>query len=109
MGEPNPDLARDVSSSLTVASIHTVTSVNLTPIPHKKFTSREPSTITTGTDLLPICRVCQLPGDYQDPLFTPCRCSGTLRFIHYTCLKVSYSTFVVNHKNFTHYNFVVFF
>ncbi|XP_060084984.1 E3 ubiquitin-protein ligase MARCHF8-like [Ylistrum balloti] len=85
------NLAQVASSNLTVASIHTIgtvsmSSANLTPLPQKKlFYSREAS--VTGTDLLPICRICQLPGDIADPLFSPCRCSGTLGFIHYTCLK----------------------
>lgn len=93
-GSSNPtigassSLAQAVSSNLTVASIHTIGSANVTPRLQKKFTSRE-SSITTGTDLLPICRICQMPGDAQDPLFTPCRCSGTLGFIHFSCLKVS--------------------
>ncbi|CAC5401146.1 MARCH1_8 [Mytilus coruscus] len=81
----DPNLAQAVSSTLTVASIHTIGSVNLTPQLQKKFTSRESS--MTGTDLLPICRICQMPGDAQDPLFSPCRCSGTLGFIHFSCLK----------------------
>jgi len=90
MGDPELDLAQIGSSNLTVASIHTIGTIgsaNLTPLPQKKFYSREGS--VAGTDLLPICRICQLPGDIADPLFTPCRCSGTLGFIHYTCLKVS--------------------
>jgi hypothetical protein len=87
----DPNLAQAVSSNLTVASIHTIGSASLTPQLQKKFTSRESS--ITGTDLLPICRICQMPGDAQDPLFSPCRCSGTLGFIHFTCLKVSKSIY----------------
>lgn len=84
---PDPTLVQLGSSNITIASIHTIGSCNLTPLPQKKkFYSREGS--VTGTDLLPICRICQLPGDMVDPLFSPCRCSGSLRFIHYSCLKV---------------------
>ena len=37
----------------------------------------------------PICRICHLPGEKQHPLISPCRCSGTLQFIHTFCLTVS--------------------
>ncbi|CAG5120125.1 unnamed protein product [Candidula unifasciata] len=39
-----------------------------------------------GTDLLSVCRICQLPGDGDDILFSPCRCSGSLKSVHYNCL-----------------------
>lgn len=80
MWDYDPDLVIVASS---------VGSVNITPLPIKKFTytSCEPSEV--GTDLLPICRICQLPGDKEDSLFSPCRCSGSVRYIHQSCLKVS--------------------
>lgn len=59
-------------------------SANVTPLPIKKWPRSNDS--DTGTDIVPICRICHLPGDKEDPLFKPCRCSGTLRFIHYGCL-----------------------
>uniref|UniRef100_A0A8C5LUZ8 E3 ubiquitin-protein ligase MARCHF8 n=1 Tax=Leptobrachium leishanense TaxID=445787 RepID=A0A8C5LUZ8_9ANUR len=33
-----------------------------------------------------ICRICHCEGDEENPLITPCRCTGTLRFVHQTCL-----------------------
>lgn len=54
-----------------------------TPLPIKKFKAPESD---AGTDLLPVCRICQLPGDKEDFLFSPCRCSGTMMFVHYLCL-----------------------
>ncbi|GAB1601559.1 E3 ubiquitin-protein ligase MARCH4-like [Argonauta hians] len=60
------------------------TSANATPLPIKKWPCSNDS--DTGTDMLPICRICHLPGDKEDSLFKPCRCSGTLRFIHNGCL-----------------------
>lgn len=64
-----------------------LTSANATPLPIKKWPCSNDS--DTGTDILPICRICHLPGDKEDSLFKPCRCSGTLRFIHNGCLMVS--------------------
>ncbi|XP_031751327.1 E3 ubiquitin-protein ligase MARCH1 isoform X3 [Xenopus tropicalis] len=33
-----------------------------------------------------ICRICHCEGDEENPLITPCLCTGTLRFVHQTCL-----------------------
>ncbi|XP_023592392.1 E3 ubiquitin-protein ligase MARCHF1 isoform X4 [Trichechus manatus latirostris] len=33
-----------------------------------------------------ICRICHCEGDEESPLITPCRCTGTLRFVHQSCL-----------------------
>lgn len=43
----------------------------------------------SGTDNFSFCRICQMQGDNRDPLFSPCRCSGSLRYVHNSCLKVS--------------------
>jgi RING-variant domain len=36
------------------------------------------------------CRICQLSSDEANvgPLISPCRCSGTLKFVHQKCLAV---------------------
>lgn len=39
----------------------------------------------TMTDI-PVCRVCHCEGDELHPLFHPCKCSGSIRFIHQDCL-----------------------
>lgn len=44
---------------------------------------------STISSLCPICRICQCPGDAKNVLISPCRCSGSLKFIHGTCLRVS--------------------
>lgn len=31
-------------------------------------------------------RICHCEGDEESPLITPCRCTGTLRFVHQSCL-----------------------
>jgi len=37
---------------------------------------------------LNICRICHMPGeDGEEILISPCRCAGTLQFIHNTCLQ----------------------
>ncbi|KAH8995527.1 hypothetical protein EDB86DRAFT_1097648 [Lactarius hatsudake] len=32
------------------------------------------------------CRICSAPGELDQPLFHPCKCSGTIRYIHQDCL-----------------------
>ncbi|KAH9504674.1 hypothetical protein Btru_062552 [Bulinus truncatus] len=39
----------------------------------------------SDSDLLNSCRICQVPGD-NDTLVSPCRCSGSLKYVHYHCL-----------------------
>lgn len=63
-----------------------ITSVEVTPLPRTKFP--RPPESDAGTDLLNTCRICHLPGsdDGDDVLFSPCRCSGSLKYVHDTCL-----------------------
>jgi hypothetical protein len=36
----------------------------------------------------PTCRICYLHNsDMENPLVSPCKCSGSMKFIHYKCLK----------------------
>lgn len=35
-----------------------------------------------------VCRICITDEDTKEnPLFAPCKCTGTMKFIHYECLK----------------------
>ena len=29
-----------------------------------------------------VCRICRMEGSHEQPLFNPCNCSGSIRFIH---------------------------
>lgn len=42
--------------------------------------------IIVNQSTVPICRICLCPGDDREGLITPCRCSGTMMHVHYTCL-----------------------
>ncbi|KAJ2710175.1 hypothetical protein H4R19_003878, partial [Coemansia spiralis] len=35
----------------------------------------------------PVCRVCRGEGSAGEPLFFPCRCSGSIKYIHQLCLE----------------------
>lgn len=37
---------------------------------------------------LPVCRICLMEeNEIDNPLFAPCKCSGSMRHIHHGCLK----------------------
>ena len=39
---------------------------------------------------MPVCRICQLPGmEPANHLISPCRCLGSIRYVHNNCLLVS--------------------
>ena len=45
---------------------------------------------STLSSLNPLCRICQCPAEANNVLITPCRCDGSLKHIHATCLLVRY-------------------
>jgi hypothetical protein len=51
----------------------------------KAIIIRDPS--AAGSNGLPLCRIC-LSEDYENinPLFSPCKCSGTMKYVHLGCL-----------------------
>ena len=88
-GHPAAPIGLDYSDNgihSCLSSASCLTSAMSTPLAIKKFKAPDSD---AGTDLLPVCRICQLPGDKEDFLFSPCRCSGTMMFVHYLCLLVS--------------------
>ncbi|KAL5033528.1 hypothetical protein BDV3_000502 [Batrachochytrium dendrobatidis] len=42
---------------------------------------------TSLPDTEHICRVCRFPGTDEDPLFHPCKCAGSMKFVHQLCLE----------------------
>ena len=43
----------------------------------------------TGSAVYSICRICHMPEDESEMLISPCRCAGTMQFIHNACLQVT--------------------
>jgi hypothetical protein len=37
----------------------------------------------------PMCKICHMNAKENDPLISPCRCSGTMQYMHCGCLMVS--------------------
>ncbi|XP_067936311.1 E3 ubiquitin-protein ligase MARCHF8-like [Watersipora subatra] len=42
---------------------------------------------STLSSLHPVCRICQNPAEKNNALLTPCRCDGSLKYVHGTCLR----------------------
>ncbi|KAJ1902216.1 hypothetical protein LPJ66_000211 [Kickxella alabastrina] len=40
-----------------------------------------------GTEEVAICRVCRGEATPEEPLFYPCRCSGSIKYVHQVCLE----------------------
>ncbi|MEJ1287835.1 membrane-associated ring finger (C3HC4) 1 [Cricetulus griseus] len=47
---------------------------------------KPPNAYDDESDTFEVCRICHCEGDEESPLITPCRCTGTLRFVHQSCL-----------------------
>ncbi|XP_055986399.1 E3 ubiquitin-protein ligase MARCHF8 isoform X1 [Sorex fumeus] len=43
--------------------------------------------ISPGSTSGDACRICHCEGDEESPLITPCHCTGSLHFVHQTCLQ----------------------
>ena len=57
-----------------------------------------------GEEYTRACRVCFIEDDDEnDPLISPCKCTGSVRYIHYDCLKKWLNSKIVSkHTTFSH-------
>ena len=53
------------------------------PPPRDTVTSKPGSEAGLGFDT---CRICRSEGTPEEPLFYPCKCSGSIKFVHQECL-----------------------
>lgn len=44
--------------------------------------------MTDDDELETVCRICRMPAEAENPLYHPCRCSGSIRYVHSSCLNV---------------------
>ncbi|TFY83645.1 hypothetical protein EWM64_g363 [Hericium alpestre] len=52
----------------------------------EESSARMSSEVTDGDGEADTCRICSAPAEPDQPLFHPCKCSGTIRYIHQDCL-----------------------
>lgn len=56
----------------------------------KKLTDLDDISINSDKNSMskPLCRICYITSsDMENPLISPCKCNGTMKYIHYKCLK----------------------
>lgn len=53
-------------------------------LPVYRFGSSSSQTSQNSGD---ICRICHCENEPQNPLLTPCYCSGSLKYVHQSCLQ----------------------
>lgn len=47
---------------------------------------QSPSPADEGDEEEDVCRICRTPGDKNSPLYYPCACSGSIKYVHQECL-----------------------
>lgn len=61
--------------------------------PLKNKIMMDPVTHTNNKEEQPVCRICLMEdNEIDNPLFSPCKCSGSMRFIHHECLKTWFAS-----------------
>ena len=53
----------------------------------------------------PMCKICHMNAKENDPLISPCRCSGTMQYMHCGCLMVCISLIHTNTNPSSHFSF----
>ncbi|KAL3696408.1 hypothetical protein R1sor_010484 [Riccia sorocarpa] len=48
--------------------------------------SKRTATKNAADDEEDVCRICRTPGDDDSPLYYPCACSGSIKYVHQDCL-----------------------
>ena len=78
------DVPSDVDTKRDLLGCHSLENQNV-DIESGSCLSASSSTVSS-----PVCRICQLPGvEPSNPLISPCRCLGSIRYVHNNCLLVS--------------------
>jgi hypothetical protein len=63
-------------------------SSNLFPVDKDKFEKKYQQEDSVRKEGQFICKICfRTDSDIQDPLISPCKCAGSMGYIHYKCLK----------------------
>jgi E3 ubiquitin-protein ligase MARCH6 len=52
----------------------------------RKDTATSKAVSEPGSDNHPTCRICRSEGTPDEPLFHPCKCSGSIQYVHQECL-----------------------
>ncbi|TKA25330.1 hypothetical protein B0A50_06234 [Salinomyces thailandicus] len=81
---------RDISHDAAPNPLTPSTSADLPDImndPSFEPVQRRNTVSSTGaSDKIDTCRICRSDGTPEEPLFYPCKCSGSIKFVHQECL-----------------------
>ncbi|KAK5123742.1 hypothetical protein LTR85_002378 [Meristemomyces frigidus] len=86
MADPIPDMSSALQGPLN--SHPPDTDADIIPdasfaLPERTHTN---STMSNSSDKSDTCRICRSEGTPEEPLFYPCKCSGSIKFVHQECL-----------------------
>ncbi|KXT02682.1 hypothetical protein AC578_1157 [Pseudocercospora eumusae] len=56
------------------------------PPPTRRDTASSKATAGDSQNAADTCRICRSEGTPEEPLFYPCKCSGSIKFVHQECL-----------------------
>ncbi|XP_058120372.1 homeotic protein proboscipedia [Anopheles ziemanni] len=73
-----------ISNGKTSSDIENVDWNSSGMLTHTRYGSTSSQVSQSSGD---ICRICHCESDTLNPLLTPCYCSGSLKFVHQTCLQ----------------------
>ncbi|XP_053664822.1 uncharacterized protein LOC128713972 [Anopheles marshallii] len=73
-----------ISNGKTSSDIENVDWNSSGMLTHTRYGSTSSQVSQSSGD---ICRICHCESDTHNPLLTPCYCSGSLKFVHQTCLQ----------------------
>ena len=89
-----PSSASEFSQLMAVPNFEETNTDNAIEEKLRRKITPSPSrvSLTSASSLRPLCRICHLSGDIngngEDQLISPCRCAGTMQFVHTSCLVV---------------------
>ncbi|XP_078577715.1 E3 ubiquitin-protein ligase MARCHF8-like [Branchiostoma floridae x Branchiostoma japonicum] len=75
--------------------------------PTSSHAPRSQSRASMASSMADICRICHCEGESENPLMSPCHCSGSLRFVHQACLQQWIKSSDTKSCELCRYNFVM--
>lgn len=96
LGKNNPNRHHIHSNTITCRPISDTSSIAQSSV------SSSSSSLETDP-LSPTCKICHLNSKDGDPLISPCKCSGTMQYIHCGCLMVCLTTVFRNWLKTSHF------
>ncbi|KAI1280482.1 E3 ubiquitin-protein ligase MARCHF1 [Halotydeus destructor] len=86
-GSESPRVLPGTAARVQTASGQATSRITCRPISESSSLAQLSIASSCSSDpLMPMCKICHLNAKDGDPLISPCRCAGTMQFIHCGCL-----------------------